>query len=258
MPRTSLLKSALDVRWWTPSTQLPPSCVLPIRIRSRLHQATTTPFQSTSPEIPPLSAPPPTAQPQKPPQFSLTKPTPQTSRQHSSAYPPPSTPPIAPKHTLPLPPPPKTTPLNIPPTYAHLTSQPPFYITAHIHSRPYLLTVGDTLRLPFHMPLVLPGDVLRLNCASVLGSREYTLKGAPYIDERLFICRVRVMGVESEPLRIKEKTKRRQRRVKKARSKHRYTILRVMEVRGRSEGELEVLQREASTGDGGLLEDGQS
>lgn len=108
------------------------------------------------------------------------------------------------------------------------------------------------------MPLVLPGDVLRLNCASVLGSREYTLKGAPYIDERLFICRVRVMGVESEPLRMKEKTKRRQRRVKKARSKHRYTILRVMEVRGRSEGELEVLQREAGTVDGALLEDGQS
>jgi large subunit ribosomal protein L21 len=95
------------------------------------------------------------------------------------------------------------------------------------------------------MPLVVPGDVLCLNRASIFGSRDYTLKGAPYIDERLFVCRARVMGVESEPMRIKEKTKRRQRRVKKVRSKHRYTVLRVMEVRGRSEGELEELSQQA-------------
>jgi len=51
------------------------------------------------------------------------------------------------------------------------------------------------------------------------------------MDERLFECRARVMGVESEPLRIKEKTKRRQRRVKKVKSKHRYTILRVTDLK---------------------------
>lgn len=119
---------------------------------------------------------------------------------------------------------------------------------------------------------VAPGDVLRLNRATHLGSREYTLKAAAarpklkspttatshvveptsgssgsqqqvmpgmdegsapmeggsrdvmfaphfiphiekgkhsYLDERLFVCRAVVMGVESEPLRIKEKTKRR-------------------------------------------------
>lgn len=57
------------------------------------------------------------------------------------------------------------------------------------------------------------------------------MKGSPHLDERLFECRVRVVGVESEPLRIKEKTKRRQRHVRQVRSKHRHTILRVMEVR---------------------------
>jgi len=51
-----------------------------------------------------------------------------------------------------------------------------------------------------------------------------------YLDERLFTCRATVLGTESEPLRIKEKTKRRQRHIKTVKSKHRYTILRVMQV----------------------------
>jgi large subunit ribosomal protein L21 len=38
------------------------------------------------------------------------------------------------------------------------------------------------------------------------------------------------MGVESEPLRIMEKTKRRQRHVKHVKSKHRYTVLRITEL----------------------------
>jgi len=40
-----------------------------------------------------------------------------------------------------------------------------------------------------------------------------------------------VLGTESEPLRIKEKTKQRQRRVKKVKSKHRYTILKISELK---------------------------
>ena len=152
------------------------------------------------------------------------------------------------------------------------------------------------MRLPFQMQGVEPGDVLRLNRATHLGSREYTLKAAAarpklkspttdtshvvepttgpmsstqqvvsgvgasaaptkggssdvvfaphfiphiekgkhsYLDERLFVCRAVVMGVESEPLRIKEKTKRRQRKVKKVKSKHRFTLLKVKEVKVR-------------------------
>lgn len=165
-----------------------------------------------------------------------------------------------------------------------LRAQGPHYITAHIYDRPYLLTAGDTVRLPFLMHGVNPGDILRLNRASSLGSREFTLKAAAsapnarsptasttvvvdptpgsflksesrvmehtvgvqgpvdhfvphkakgqeaYLDERLFTCRAVVMGVESEPMRIKEKTKRRQRRVKTVHSKHRFTVLRIKEV----------------------------
>lgn len=120
----------------------------------------------------------------------------------------------------------------------HLVGQSPHYVVAELHARPYLITEGDHIRLPFLMPKVKTGDILRFNRASALGSRDFTLKGSPHVDERLFECRVRVIGVESEPLRIKEKTKRRQRHTKQARSKHRYTILRVMNVRVKSPEEL--------------------
>jgi hypothetical protein len=89
------------------------------------------------------------------------------------------------------------------------------------------------------MPGVVPGDILRLNRASCLGSRDYTLKGAPYVDERIFECRARVIGTEAEPMRIKEKTKRRNRKVKMVKSKHKFTVLRVAEVRVKGLEEIE-------------------
>lgn len=143
-----------------------------------------------------------------------------------------------------------------------LTSQPAHYITAHIHGRPYLLTPGDTVRLPFLMPDVQAGDVLRLNRATHIGSRDYTLKAPAavkgtadhgkivhYLDERLFTCRATVVGVESEPMRIMEKTKRRQRHVKHVYSKHKYTVLRVgnLEVRNLDEYEEVLRKAEAET-----------
>lgn len=133
-----------------------------------------------------------------------------------------------------------------------LRAQPEHYITVHIHARPYLVTPGDIVRLPFLMPGVHPGDVLRLNRASTLGSRDLTLRPAQpklrtpgtnevaYVDERLFECRAVVVGVESEPMREKEKTKRRNRKVKTIKSKHRFTVLRISELRINSPEEVEV------------------
>jgi len=89
------------------------------------------------------------------------------------------------------------------------------------------------------MPGVVPGDVLRLTRASVLGSRDYTLKGAPWVDERVFECRARVLGTEAEPMRCKEKTKRRNRKVKTVRSKHKFTVLRLSELRVKGLEEIE-------------------
>ncbi|CZT22836.1 related to ribosomal protein YmL49, mitochondrial [Ramularia collo-cygni] len=172
-----------------------------------------------------------------------------------------------------------------------LRSQGPHYITVHIHGNPYLVTQGDSIRLPFYMHDVEPGDVLRLDRAINLGSRDFTLKApAPpakrksatttssnivdptntspeephdslqfsktpsnvphyiphlakerysYIDPRLFVCRAVVTGVESEPMRIKEKTKRRQRHIRKVKSKHRYTIIKIKELHIRSVEDVE-------------------
>jgi large subunit ribosomal protein L21 len=89
------------------------------------------------------------------------------------------------------------------------------------------------------MPGVVPGDILRLNRASSLGSRDYTLKGTPYVDERIFECRATVMGTEAEPMRIKTKTKRRNRKIKTVKSKHKYTILRIAEVKVKALDEIE-------------------
>lgn len=149
-----------------------------------------------------------------------------------------------------------------------LKAQSPHYITAHIHSFPYLLTEGDTLRLPFHMHGVTPGDILRFNRATILGSRDYTLKagfsspqhnspvhvrgeqfvnkrrtGEPsYIDDRLFECRMRVMALDSGPMVIKEKKKRRNRRTRRVASKHKYTVLKVMEINVKSLEELTSME----------------
>lgn len=131
-----------------------------------------------------------------------------------------------------------------------LVAQPPHYITIHIHARPFLVTEGDKITLPFLIHGVSPGDILRLNRASLLGSRDYTLKSPPlprrtrdeaalglnarreaWIDERLFLCRAVVLGVEEEPRRVKEKKKQRNRRVKRVVSQHRYTVLRIAELK---------------------------
>lgn len=58
------------------------------------------------------------------------------------------------------------------------------------------------------------------------------------MDERIFRCRARIMGTEAEPMRIKEKTKRRNRKVKTVRSKHKFTILKIAELRVKNLDEL--------------------
>ncbi|KAI1920623.1 hypothetical protein LOZ58_004563 [Ophidiomyces ophidiicola] len=202
--------------------------------RAFLHNASSsTQFRESHPETPPQTA---TTESRAAFQQSKQQLPPSTTRDlppvlHTSIPSPKA--PIPPTFTEPVSV--TDTILNLLP---HLTSQSPHYVTAHIHARPYLLTVGDTVRLPFLMPDVETGDIIRLNRASVLGSRDFVFRGAPYIDERMFECRARVLGVESEPMRMKEKTKRRQRHVQTVRSKHKYTILKVMQIKIKTVDEL--------------------
>ena len=59
------------------------------------------------------------------------------------------------------------------------------------------------------------------------------------MDGRLFECRAVVVGVEAEPMRRKEKTARRNRRLKTVKSKHRYTELVIKELRVKGLDEVE-------------------
>lgn len=153
-----------------------------------------------------------------------------TAHQHSGLPLSPQPRPTAPAPTLKPP----------PPLLTSLAAQPPHYIIAHLHARPYLLTAGDKLRLPFYLANAPIGTILRFNRASALGSRDYTYRGSPWVDERFFVCRMRVMGVEGEPMRVVKKTKRRQRHVKTVKSKMRFTILRCVELRILGDGKEEV------------------
>lgn len=65
-----------------------------------------------------------------------------------------------------------------------------------------------------------------------------------YIDDRLFECRMRVMALDSGPMVIKEKKKRRNRRTRKVTSKHKYTVLKVMEIKVKSLEEITAMQGE--------------
>ncbi|KAI3544358.1 hypothetical protein CABS01_12497 [Colletotrichum abscissum] len=209
MSRT-LLRSVLELR--TPITRLPPTFLLPIHARR---------FNSTAPIIEPAAA----AQ-DAPPVGAQTS---SIAQQAAAGAAQPSTPSA-------------TTPISesVQAALPFLAAQPNHYITFHIHGRPYLVQPGDSVRLPFKMPGVVPGDVLRLNRASVIGSRDYTLKGSPFIDERVYECRAVVTGTESEPMRMKEKTKRRQRKVKTVKSKHRYTMLTISELKINAPEEIEA------------------
>ncbi|KAI0478011.1 hypothetical protein F4859DRAFT_478389 [Xylaria cf. heliscus] len=197
----SLLRSVLELR--TPLTRLPPTFLLP----SRALSTTTTMMQNVA-AVPSSSSSPSPSDANIPPII------PQIHRKHAAIVPPPAEATQSVAQLFPL-----------------LRAQPRHYITAHIHGRPYLVTEGDRVRLPFKMADVVPGDVLRLDRASILGSRDYTLKGTPWIDTALYECRATVLGTESEPMRVKIKTKRRNRRSQRVTSKHKYTILCISELK---------------------------
>ncbi|KAL2219339.1 putative aconitate hydratase [Thermoascus aurantiacus ATCC 26904] len=258
----SALRSVFSLRWTAPN-QIP-SFTSKLPQRACLHQTATAAsqgqLQSNAPGASSTSAsllkryPRGQAEPIQQPRFDIPVSSSSSDSSSSSEQQTfvPQTRNHIPPSKLPIPPT-FSSPLKITKSLArmlpYLTTQPPWYISAHLHARPYLLTEGDHLRLPFLMPKVKPGDILRFNRATVIGSRDFTLKGTPYIDERMFECRVRVLGVDAEPMRIKEKTKRRQRHVRHIKSKHRYTLMRVMELRVKS---LEELLEEGAE----IIEDG--
>ncbi|KAK9323345.1 ribosomal protein L21-like protein [Lipomyces orientalis] len=117
------------------------------------------------------------------------------------------------------------------PTSSHVNHAmvTPLYATTRIHKNSLLVTVGDVVTLPYRLKDVVVGDIIRLTQIETLGSRQFTWKGDPYIDERA-VVKARVVEHTKEPMRMKIRTKRRNRRVKQIKSKHHYTVIVISEI----------------------------
>lgn len=103
------------------------------------------------------------------------------------------------------------------------------YAAVRIHNRPYVVTKGDLVHLPFNLKTASVGDRLRINAIDTVGSRNVTWNGDVAAD-RVLVEAV-VVDKSRAPMTVKEVTKRRQRHVKHIQNKPAYTTLRVSELR---------------------------
>ncbi|CCK73529.1 mitochondrial 54S ribosomal protein bL21m NDAI_0G05460 [Naumovozyma dairenensis CBS 421] len=103
------------------------------------------------------------------------------------------------------------------------------YATVKVHERPYVVTKGDRLILPFKVKQAAVGDILTLNNVTAIGSRNYKLVGHP-IDPSLYTIRATVLEKTKRAFQVREVTKRRNRRVRHATTKGDLTILRISEL----------------------------
>ena len=134
-------------------------------------------------------------------------------------FPPPSPIPLTDSSQNRTPPPSKPSPLLA------LMHKSNLYMTVHINGFPFLLSPNDTLHLPFHLREVPIGSVLRMTNVSRIGVRDYTLQGRPFIDPKVFTCKLRVIEHTKQPIVVTVKTRRRRRRHRHLPNKQNYTVL---------------------------------
>lgn len=104
------------------------------------------------------------------------------------------------------------------------------YATVRVHKNPYLVTVGDIMTLPYHLKTAEVGDVLKFTDVTTIGSRNFTYHHDP-IYPGIVSVKATVIEKTKLPMRIREVTKRRQRKVRHAISKPHKTLLRVTEIK---------------------------
>lgn len=100
------------------------------------------------------------------------------------------------------------------------------YAVFRIHNRPYLVTQGDKVILPFRMKQADVGDTLKLTDVTTLGSRNFTLRDDP-IDPSLYNLKATVIEKTKRKFETREVTKKRNRRVRHVHSKGDLTVLRI-------------------------------
>ncbi|SCU90370.1 LANO_0D08504g1_1 [Lachancea nothofagi CBS 11611] len=103
------------------------------------------------------------------------------------------------------------------------------YAIFRIHNRPYLVTKGDKVILPFKMKQAEVGDVLNLQDVTTIGTRNFKIVDSP-IDSSLYSIKATVLEKTKRRMRVREVTKRRNRKVRHAVSKPDLTVLRISEL----------------------------
>ncbi|KDQ61668.1 hypothetical protein JAAARDRAFT_45224 [Jaapia argillacea MUCL 33604] len=114
-----------------------------------------------------------------------------------------------------------------------IRSQPSQYVVAAIAGKKYLLAPKDLLTVP-RLNDVRVGDILSLSEIHELGSREYTLRGAPLIPQEAVRVQATVVEHTKGKMEVIVKKKKRKGYTRTIKHKQPYTRLRIgsIEVEG--------------------------
>ncbi|KAI7872114.1 ribosomal protein L21-like protein [Spinellus fusiger] len=110
-----------------------------------------------------------------------------------------------------------------------LRDQLHYYAIAEVTGRPFLITQNDKL-IVNRLKDVQLGDVIKLDCVRELGSKDYTLKGAPYVNQAFFDISATVIEHPKSKLVQIVKKKRRKNYKRTIEHKQTHTVLRISKV----------------------------
>ncbi|KAJ1773506.1 hypothetical protein IW140_002001 [Coemansia sp. RSA 1813] len=112
---------------------------------------------------------------------------------------------------------------------SRLRDQQKYYATVVVKGRPFTVTQNDIIIMDRIKDLEL-GDLLSLTQITELGSRDYTIKGQPFVDPSLFNIKATVIEHPDGKLFTVTKKKRRTAHQKVTYHRNHYTMLRVSSI----------------------------
>ncbi|KAG2227684.1 hypothetical protein INT45_004726 [Circinella minor] len=110
-----------------------------------------------------------------------------------------------------------------------LRNQLRYYAIAEIAGRPFLITKNDQV-IVNRLKDVKVGDVLKLDRVRELGSKDYTIKGQPFVNEGFYDIKATVIEHPKSKLIQIVKKKRRKNYKRTIEHKQTHTVLRISKV----------------------------
>ncbi|KAG8760167.1 hypothetical protein FRC14_003923 [Serendipita sp. 396] len=118
---------------------------------------------------------------------------------------------------------------SLPEAVQLLQSQPSHYAIASIVGKRLIVTPRDLITVP-RLKDVQVGDLLQLNAIEEIGSREYTMRGEPYLSEKVVSVTATVVEHTKGAMERIVKFKRRKGYKKTIKHKQTYTRLRINDI----------------------------